>query len=469
MLSALVALPSAAAVPSQDNERALAPARRAALERSLVAQLSILREDRGVPPLEWDPRLALTLREYLADMLERGWDGGPPISTPAGKATVRAKQRHRHTVAEVFDNFSPQQRADFSVEVVAEAMISAELMASFRDPNNRLAAAAIVEGDKGVFSCIAVAAGDPDAQAERSGQAAAAWLAALGSRGAARADALKAHLPDRCAEAVPWLLHLIQTDRDPALRAAVVRALGRSGTTSAVQPLITQLSRSKGAARGEIAEALSGLTGQAHGEDAKAWVGWWADVGERFVLPAITDNGPLSTPTPVSAKEALAGFKKALKSKDPALRVIACRGIGHTRDPKAASSLAKLLGDPEDEVRRSAATAFGTLGAPGGVAKLKGAWKRLAATPRLARAAVGALGGIQDKKAVSLLVDLLPMLGRAGKGTSDAGYGALRALTGHDAGSDPGAWKKWWRKAKSGFVFPSTEAPEAAPAEGEGK
>ncbi|MHC5020693.1 MAG: hypothetical protein ACYTGX_11375, partial [Planctomycetota bacterium] len=48
---------------AQDVEQALKPERRAALERSLVAELSILREDRGLPPLEWDPRLALTLRE----------------------------------------------------------------------------------------------------------------------------------------------------------------------------------------------------------------------------------------------------------------------------------------------------------------------------------------------------------------------------------------------------------------------
>ncbi|MHC5019222.1 MAG: HEAT repeat domain-containing protein, partial [Planctomycetota bacterium] len=432
--------------------------RRAALERSLVAELSILREDRGLPPLEWDPRLALTLREYLADMLERGWKGGPPMATPAGKATLRAKQRHRHPAPEVFDNFSPQAREEFSVEKVADALITAELMASFRDAANGLAAAAIVEGEAGVFSCIAVVKADDGAragQAQLSGQAAATWLAVLGSRGEARAEAMKLHLPTGSAAAVPWLLHLLRTDRDKALRVEVIRALGRAGTTTAIAPLIEQVAKGKDDAKAAAAEALAALTGQAHGDSAKAWAGWWEGAKANVTLAPLPVGQPPEPPQPVPGPAALSGFKKAVKSKDPALRVIACRGIGHAKPERAASTVAKLLGDPDDEVRRAAAAALGALGETAGLSKLQKSWKSVTTSPRLARAAVAAAGGIRDTKAVDFLVGLLPTLKRShGDGVSRVGFATLRTLTGHDAGEDAGAWKSWWKGAKREFTFP---------------
>jgi HEAT repeat protein len=278
----------------------------------------------------------------------------------------------------------------------------------------------------------------------------------LGARVAARAEAITLHLPHRSAAAVPWLLHLLRTDRDKTLRPEVIRALGRAGTTSAIAPLIEQVAKNKGDAKTAAAEALAALTGQAHGESAKAWAGWWQGAKDTVELAKLEPGQPPEPPQPVPGPAALTGFKKAMKSKDPALRVIACRGLGHAKPPRAAATLSKLLADPDDEVRRAAADAMGALGEPAGLSKLQKSWTRLTAKPRLARAAVNALGGIPDKKTVSFLVDLLPQLKRShGDGVANAGLAAIRRVTGHDAGDSPGDWKSWWKGAKREFTFPA--------------
>jgi len=472
--------------PSAEMKPLLVVQRRPLLERTLLAELSRAREDQGLPPLVWDERLAAALREHVAAMLQAGWTGGPAVGTPAGNATARSKSRHRYPAPEVFDNSSPQRTEDWSPTVVAEALIGAELMRSFRDPANTVGAAVVVEGKDGIFSHVAVAKADAAGVAAAEAQASATWLAVLGAPAAKRVEALVAHLPHDTAAAVPWLVDLLGSERDAAVKAAVAEALARTDSTICVEPLIAAMAAARGDAADVFGAALTKLTGQSH-PDARAWDAWWKAEGPAFKLPPKAEGEPPAPPEPVDGAAALAGFKKAIRHGDPVLRAIACRGLGAAHADRAASTLAKALGDPDPEVQLAAVGALGELGDASALGALTKAWPLLMKSPRTALVAVRAAGqlgakaakllerdpfspagtgvavarcealvALRDPKALGSAIALLaPLANKHGADTAKRVCATLASATGASPGDTPDAWTAWWSENKSGFTFPA--------------
>lgn len=84
-------------------------------------------------------------------------------------------------------------------------------------------------------------------------------------------DALAQQAGER---AIDDLLRLADDERWQ-IRAAVIAALGRIGSPAAIQPLIDWLRREEGRLRGDLAAALSQLTGQDFGILPDRWQEWW--------------------------------------------------------------------------------------------------------------------------------------------------------------------------------------------------
>jgi len=82
-------------------------------------------------------------------------------------------------------------------------------------------------------------------------------------------------LDDKQAAAQLVALAKLVDDKHWQVRAVAIGALGRSGTTAAIKPLIDRLGEEKGRLREDLDQALEKLTGVSFGGNAKQWSGWW--------------------------------------------------------------------------------------------------------------------------------------------------------------------------------------------------
>ncbi|MCI0341801.1 MAG: HEAT repeat domain-containing protein [Planctomycetales bacterium] len=479
---------------------ALAPERRELLEQEVLGALSLQREDAGTPPVVWDERLALVLREHLAALVRAGWGPGKPLNTPAGNATSRCRGHHGYELPELFDNYGPKSRAEFSPRAIVLDFWNHPLMKAYPKPEMRTGAAAVLVMEKGdpIVTCIAVVEADPAPVAARAGRAGVAYLAALAAPDpAGRAAALAAHARPAPAESFPWLRRLLASERDVACRKALAEALASIRSPAAVEPLLAALGDGAADVREAAGAGLAALAGPGaaagRGAAAAKWRAWWTQARDTFTLaPAPADAPPPADPPALAPEDALAGFRKGAREKDPVLRATALRGIAAARPPGASKDVAPLLADPDPVVRGLAAEALGALGEPAAAPALLKAWKAAAAEPRLAlpvaralastpdpvaiaplsaglaageslavgRARLAALGRIRDKRAVDALVGLLGEVSGK-KELLEPAVAALRALTGEDQGENAAAWREWWKKSKAKFAFPAP--PEAPP------
>ncbi len=139
----------------------------------------------------------------------------------------------------------------------------------------------------------------------------------------------------------------------------------------------------------------------------------------------------LSSPAPSEATRAV-------------LEVLASRG---TADPALVDPLFALLESDDADIRRAAADAFG---AYQGSEKVLDGLEALASgtsAPMASRlAAVEALGGLFDKRAVAILVDLT---GAPAREVAQASAEALAEMTGvPDLPPTADAWRHWWQQRR---------------------
>ncbi|MCI0340905.1 MAG: HEAT repeat domain-containing protein [Planctomycetales bacterium] len=90
-------------------------------------------------------------------------------------------------------------------------------------------------------------------------------------------------------------------DEGWTVRAAAASALRDLRNPAAIEPLIEALAKEPGRLRGDLAEVLAAITGQALGADADLWRAWWASNKERFRAPPTPAPGkPAEPETPES-------------------------------------------------------------------------------------------------------------------------------------------------------------------------
>ncbi len=89
------------------------------------------------------------------------------------------------------------------------------------------------------------------------------------------------------------VLHL--ADKDPEVREAAIKLIERDGEKGAIKPLIELLaSEDNELAHKAAVQALTALTGQPIGSDAKKWQEWWdAEGAAKFGQASGTDISPL--------------------------------------------------------------------------------------------------------------------------------------------------------------------------------
>gem|GEM_PF-3077161 len=493
------------------GERPFAEENLWASARRLALELSLLRLERGLPPLRWCERMALPMRLHLDALLEAGYRGvgTPPASV--GRCAERATENHRWRGGQVYANFGLADPETYEPREQIERMLESRKIKSYTDPEQNAVACVLRPlSDHRVFVYLAVAKADPEAIGKELDAVArpAPWV--FGGSRRDEKTALGLLVARASPEGVPLFLALL-ADRDPSRRRTAVRALEKTRDPGVVPVLLDALEDRDPEVRAEAADALRRLTGKEDGPNAPgSWRDWWASARDGFRPPDLPEEAPPPPPgegdgrgeeadgaeppdeeKPAEAKpfpirgSASRVARKALSASDPRARLFCARGL--SLDGGGGSALAGLLSDASFPVRREAAL---------GLERVSG--KRL--FPKLARALSGAgndplvlmplyralgrtgdrravrildasaqenasvavqasiakgLGRIADKRAVDALLGLLKRAESSGsKGLSSAARRALLALTGAEAGSSAADWEAWWRENRRTFRFP---------------
>jgi HEAT repeat protein len=187
------------------------------------------------------------------------------------------------------------------------------------------------------------------------------------------------------------LAQLIRTDRDPRVRIAAARALGRAQAPDAATALLESQRRSDPVPAGIVAAALLDL-----GPRAAPALRETIQAGQPAVSPAeqILAAEVLGALKDLQAWEKLA---TCTQSHDPLMRMTAVRSLGYLglREPVGIVA-GRLVSDEDPVVRTAAAWALGRIRDPASVAALRGGLAdpdhRVASAAAPALAALGTPG-----------------------------------------------------------------------------
>jgi HEAT repeat protein len=192
------------------------------------------------------------------------------------------------------------------------------------------------------------------------------------------------------AEAAPALIDSLAT-RDPGLREIVSSLLVRLGPRF-MPALIQALAAAHPEVRGQIASILGGI-------------------GDPQAVPALTDalRGEFYTVRAsaalalgqLRAAQAIPTLSAALRDTEPEVRAAACLALGRFADPNTFDAIGDvLLGDPQMEVRRAAAEAFGETQRPEAIRYLMDALR-------------DSIWWYERDQSVNILLDAILKMGRA--------------------------------------------------------
>lgn len=93
---------------------------------------------------------------------------------------------------------------------------------------------------------------------------------------------------DGSTEALNALRKLLE-DADPVVRAEAVRSMAKRRDKRSIADLILRLQEEEGRLREDVRSALVALTARDYGHDAGTWRRFWKKEGARFVVPSIAE------------------------------------------------------------------------------------------------------------------------------------------------------------------------------------
>lgn len=202
---------------------------------------------------------------------------------------------------------------------------------------------------------------------------------------------------------VPWL-----ADRDPEVRIAAVQAVGALADPGAQEALTRALSDALPSVRRAAADALAGS----------------ADPEAQLALQSAIDDADPSVRDAViralrgrADGRALPALTRRVRDESVEVRIAVMDTLGASRDQRALHQLVQGARDPDDEVELRAILALGELDTPRDPAGLALLRDKLDGEPRVAKAALSALGRIDDATSLAALTAALarPELGGAAK------------------------------------------------------
>ncbi|MHC4781251.1 MAG: HEAT repeat domain-containing protein, partial [Planctomycetota bacterium] len=199
------------------------------------------------------------------------------------------------------------------------------------------------------------------------------------------------------------------------VRAVAIAALGRFGEIEAVEPLIEALKTETGRMRGDIAVALTRLTGKTLDADYELWKSWWASDEHK------------------KDAKAVCAIRKGMNSQDPETRKKALLELARQGVELGYPAAVKAFRSKETEMRETALEAFEIL-------------RDLRIVPTLIQALWE-----DDEEFCKRVEQCLIVL--------------TNCTVEHDA--DPDQWAKWWKKNEK-KVREDAPAPKAGPG-GQGK
>lgn len=191
---------------------------------------------------------------------------------------------------------------------------------------------------------------------------------------------------------------LENAEADIRLRCAAAAALGQSGNTAAVAPLVKALEDKKAPIRLWAAVALNGksaseavkaLTKALEDEDARV------RVRAADALAAVQDSKVIDP------------LVKATSDANSEVRTWAVIGLGNFSEKKAFEALIASLGDSDVEVRVAAADALGRTGSLQATPHLISRLNDFGEETDVRVAAARAIGGLRDSRAVPALLGLI--------------------------------------------------------------
>ncbi|MHC4597932.1 MAG: HEAT repeat domain-containing protein [Planctomycetota bacterium] len=483
-----------------------------ATERRLVAELSLIRREKGLPPLLWCERMALPMRLHLEALLEAGYRGEGAAPARVGRVTMRASKYHGWTGGEIFANYGTAREGEYDPREQVERMFgNPDVKRSYTDPVQNIGAAVlrVMKGGK-VFVYLAVAkveTGDVKKEFDRA--ASFAFRIASGNAGLSE-EGLSALETFPAFEGAPLYLDLLR-GKDAARRASAVRALGALADPASIPPLLAHLSDKDASVREAALECLRAMTGlKDRGPEPRGWETWWEASRDEFKPvgrwepppppPPVPPEGAegegekpapepeRKEPEPLEAKTLGRHVRSALSGKtSPVLRLYCARALGLAMDSKTASNLLPVLEAAHFPVRLQAAEALVRRPHKSLLSKLTGALRKRADDPpvlRLLYKAIGRTGekravkvlaqgatrepnlavacacarglsGVREKSAVSALIKILADAEARGKDAlASATRSSLAVLTRASPGKTAAQWAAWWAKNRGRFSFP---------------
>lgn len=157
------------------------------------------------------------------------------------------------------------------------------------------------------------------------------------------------------ASATDALLRALDSGR--AANAPLLRALGASGSPTALVPLLERLASADAAERLVALDSLDAYFARAPA-DGRAADPLLAALGRANAPERLRIVGLLAR---VRATRAVGPLRALLGNRDPELRIAVARALGAIGDRHAASDLGALLSDRDDRLRYEAARAFGAV------------------------------------------------------------------------------------------------------------
>ncbi|MHC4780212.1 MAG: HEAT repeat domain-containing protein, partial [Planctomycetota bacterium] len=305
-----------APVAAISGEKPFDEARIWSTERRLVAELSLVRREKGLPPLVWCEKMALPMRLHLDALMAAGYRGEGAAPAHVGRVSARAVKSHGWKDGEIFANYGTARADDYDPrEQVTRMLTNPDVKRSFTDARQNAGAAVLRPMEAGkVFVYLAVSRIDAAAvAADFDTVATVAFRIASGSK-ELKSEGFRQLAAFPTFEGAPLYRDLLGS-KDAEARTAATRALGALGDPSCIPSLIEALEDSESSVRDTALAGLRAITSLTD-RSAKEWRIWWEGACDEFKPVGRLEVSPPAAP---SSEGADTGEKPAGPPTDPSV------------------------------------------------------------------------------------------------------------------------------------------------------